>query len=95
MEVVTTKIQNRLIYAVITSIMIMLLFIYTFVLVKYGNTEKYDIDLIITIFLGFSVLFTFIVVGDLIILTFQVFEEQVKDRVVEQLEAEKDAIKRR
>ena len=75
--------------------MIMLLFIYTFVLIKYGNTEKYDIDLIITIFLGFSVLFTFIVVGDLIILTFQVFEEQVKDRVVEQLEAEKDAIKRR
>lgn len=83
------------IFIVMMSCILIFMFIWSVIFVRYGDHVKYDLDIIISIQLGIGIGCFFLILVFIIYIGMTSYAEYVSDKKVEKLEAELERIKRR
>ena len=81
--------------SVILLCIMIFMFIWSVVFVRYGDHVKYDVDIVISIQLGIGMGCFFLILGFIFYIGMTSYAEYVSDKKVKDLVAELDELKRR
>ncbi len=83
------------IFSVVLLCILIFMYIWSVIFVRYGDHVKYDVEIVVSVQLGIGMGCFFLILGFIFYIGMTSYAEYISDKKVEKLEAELDRLKRR